>query len=114
MSNSEIWLKERTAQEKEAYYQRIAVENVVYRSELRKLNDAILRKNHSISALRSGLDKAKRNAFRLKELLNSVWGQVDSNTNYSPAPESWDDEGEFDHLNSAWDSENPDMGKASK
>ena len=96
MQNNEIKLKERSPDSKEAYYAKLALENAIQRSELRKLNECILRKNHSIDTLRFKFDEERAKSLRLKGLLNAVYGQVDSNFNYQ------------------FDSENPDMGNASK
>jgi hypothetical protein len=52
---NEIKLKERTPEQREAYYTRIALENAMQKQEIRKLNGAILRKNFTVARLRQNL-----------------------------------------------------------
>ena len=90
MQNNEIKLTERSPESKELYYTKLALENVLQRAELRKLNDVILRKNYSIQRL---LGKMERERARSAYLICNFPMAVGS------------------ELVDRFDSENPDSGK---
>jgi hypothetical protein len=70
---NEIKMKERTPEEKELYYSKLALTNAMQAKELSTLNEVVLRKNYTIANLRE-----KVRIYRaLNETLAEAMGSKD-------------------------------------
>ena len=114
-----INLIERTPAERELYYMNIALANATLRQEVRRLNNALHKKNYSLGVMRQKLDEQKRLVKLLRGLPPRL---VDANGRTAAHPVQLSDEELWsiacakypegnEHLDELMDSENPDMGK---